>query len=52
MIITVIKIETKQVLKDPSAAKLDIKHKVDKILANLWNLLIIPTEKYFGYHVF
>jgi len=28
-------IETKSVLKDPSAAKLDIKHKVDKILANL-----------------
>ena len=28
-------IETKSVLKDPSAAKLDIKFKVDKILANL-----------------
>ncbi len=28
-------IETKHVLKDPSAAKLDIKHKVDKILASL-----------------
>ncbi len=28
-------IETKHVLKDPSAAKLDIKQKVDKILAGL-----------------
>ena len=28
-------IETKQVLKDPSAAKLNIKQKVDKILDNL-----------------
>ena len=28
-------IETKHVLKDPNAAKLDIKEKVDKILANL-----------------
>jgi len=28
-------IETKHVLKDPSAAKLDIKQKVDKILANV-----------------
>ncbi len=28
-------IETKYVLKDPSAAKLDIKEKVDKILINL-----------------
>ena len=28
-------IETKHVLKDPSAAKLDIKQKVDKILASL-----------------
>ena len=28
-------IETKQVLKDPDAAQLDIKQKVDKILANL-----------------
>lgn len=28
-------IETKQVLKDPGAAKLDIKQKVDKILSNL-----------------
>lgn len=28
-------IETKQVLKDPSAAKLDIKQKVDKILGNI-----------------
>jgi hypothetical protein len=28
-------IETKHVLKDPSAAKLDIKQKVDKILTNL-----------------
>ncbi|MFX1569253.1 MAG: hypothetical protein ACFFCV_12890 [Promethearchaeota archaeon] len=28
-------IETKQVLKDPDTAKLDIKQKVDRILANL-----------------
>ena len=28
-------IETKHVLKDPTAAKLDIKEKVDRILANL-----------------
>ena len=28
-------IETKHVLKDPSAARLDIKQKVDKILANI-----------------
>ncbi len=28
-------IETKQVLKDPDSAKLDIKEKVDKILANI-----------------
>jgi hypothetical protein len=28
-------IETKQVLKDPSAAKMDIQQKVDKILVNL-----------------
>ncbi|MFX0154723.1 MAG: hypothetical protein ACFE9Q_09370 [Candidatus Hodarchaeota archaeon] len=28
-------IETKHVLKDPSAAKLDIKEKVDRILANI-----------------